>query len=537
MIFGRFPVTGALGLVLAHTLQLPGRTLRKGRALRADDIRELIAADIREVAGARPEEGDLSEDAAASSLAGLLAGDQVDAAEARLGRCDLVARHAGLVLVDAERLEYLNLLNEGITVATLPPYHMVAAGQSVATVKIIPFAVPGRALCACRELLAGGPILRVAPFRRLQAVLILTELPGTRPGPLRAAADATRARLRALRSELAQELCCPHTEQAVADALTEALAGRPDVVLIFGASVTVDRRDVVPAGIELAGGRIDHFGLPVEPGNMLLLAHHGSVPVIDLPGCARSIRLNGLDWVLQRIAAGLRVDRRDIARMALGGLLKKIPQCPSLGREGEQEARRPRIAALIMAAGQSRRMAPENKLLLPVAGVPMVTRVADSALASKASSVVLVTGHQADRVEAALCGRAVRTVHNPDFAAGMSSSLACGLASLPEDVDGVIILLGDMPQVGAQHIDRVIDAFDPENHAAIVVPVRSGRRGNPVVWARRFFPEMQRIAGDVGARHLIGEHAALVREVPMEDDAVFVDVDTPEALAAAGGLV
>lgn len=530
MIFGRFPVISAEALVLAHTLQLPGRKLRKGRVLRAEDIRELMAADIREVAGARLEEGDLSEDAAAASVAGLLTGDQVEAAAASLGRCDLVARHAGLVLVDAERLEHLNLLDEGITVATLPPYQVVAAGQTVATVKIIPFAVPGRALSACRRLLEGGPILRVAPYRRLQAALILTELPGTRPELLNVAAEATRARLLALGSELAQELRCPHTEQAVAGALTQALASCPDMVLIAGASVTVDRRDVVPAGIELAGGSIDHFGLPVEPGNMLLLAHHGPVHVIDLPGCARSIRLNGLDWVLQRIAAGLRVDRRDIARMALGGLLKEIPHCPSRSREGGREARRPRIAALIMAAGQSRRMGPENKLLLPVAGVPMVTRVANSALASKATSVVVVTGHEADRVKAALGGRAVRTVHNPDFAAGMSSSLACGLASLPEDVDGVIILLGDMPRVGAQHIDRLIDAFGPENHAAIVVPVRNGRRGNPVVWARRFFPEMQRIAGDVGARHLIGEHAALVREVPMDDDAVFVDVDTPEAL-------
>lgn len=329
MKFGHFPLMDAKGLVLAHTLQLPGRTLRKGRVLDADDIWKILAAGIKEVVGARLEPDDLTEDTAAATIAGLLANEQLEAGEASRGRCNLVARETGLVLVDAMRLERLNLLYEGITVATLPPYQTVSAGQTVATVKIIPFAVPGQALEACRQLLAETSPIHVAPFRRLRAALILTRLPGTRPALLEAATEATRARLRALGSELIQVLHCGHSERAVGETLAQALAGSPDLVLISGISATVDRHDVVPAGIEAAGGTIDHFGLPVDPGNLLLLARHGDVPVINLPGCARSIKLNGLDWVLQRIAAAVPIERLDIARMAMGGLIKDIPACPS----------------------------------------------------------------------------------------------------------------------------------------------------------------------------------------------------------------
>ena len=126
----------------------------------------------------------------------------------------------------------------------------------------------------------------------------------------------------------------------------------------------------------------------------------------------------------------------------------------------------------------------------------------------------------------------VERVRNPDFADGLSTSLKRGIAALPADLDGALVCLGDMPLITGRHIDRLIAAFNPLEGRAIIVPTRRGKRGNPVLWAKDFFPEMTQIAGDVGARHLIGEHAELVAEVEMDDDAILVDVDTPEALAA-----
>jgi molybdenum cofactor cytidylyltransferase len=348
------------------------------------------------------------------------------------------------------------------------------------------------------------------------------------------------ARLAALDTAPSDELRCRHDPGEVATAIETLRKRGAELVLVSGASAIVDRRDVVPAGIERAGGAIDHFGMPVDPGNLLLLGHIGETPVFGLPGCARSPKLNGFDWVLQRLMADLPIDRDAVTALGAGGLLKEIAARPLPRAEAVEIApdvpRAPRIAALVLAAGQSRRMGPDNKLLADVDGKPMVVRAVEAARASQAETVIVVTGHERDRVEAALEGLPVQFVHNPDFAQGLSTSLHRGLAAVPAGTDGVAVCLGDMPRVEAAAIDRLIAAFDPIEGRAICVPTWDGKRGNPVLFASRFLAEMQEIAGDVGARYLIGEYPELVAEVAMDETAaghgVLLDVDTPEALAA-----
>jgi molybdenum cofactor cytidylyltransferase len=228
--------------------------------------------------------------------------------------------------------------------------------------------------------------------------------------------------------------------------------------------------------------------------------------------------------------------------MGAGGLLKEISVRP-LPRAAAVEsapppevARAPRIAALILAAGQSRRMGAENKLLAVVDGKPMVAHVVSQVMAAGLDPVLVVTGHQRKPVQAALAGLPLMFVHNPEYAAGLSTSLRRGLAALPEDADGVMVCLGDMPRVSAAVLARLAAAFDPLEGRAICVPTWQGKRGNPVLLARRFVPEMQEIAGDIGARALLGDYPELVCEVAMDEtgsgDGVLLDVDTPAALAA-----
>ena len=314
------------------------------------------------------------------------------------------------------------------------------------------------------------------------------------------------------------------------------------MILIAGASAIVDRRDIVPSGITAAGGEIDHFGMPVDPGNLLLIAHLGEIDVLGLPGCARSLKLNGFDWVLRRRFADITVTPQDIMTMGTGGLLMEIPSRPSprvfaspkdpkaaRTKEGPEPGST-KIAAIVLAAGQSRRMGGINKLLVEVDGVAMVARAADAALDSGVDPVVVVTGHEYQHVEAALKGKAVNIIHNPDYAEGMSTSLRTGLAALPADTGAVVICLGDMPHVDAGLVVRLIEAFKITEAHAICVPTYKGKRGNPVLWSACYFGEMRRLAGDVGARHLIGEHSDAVHEVECGDSAITFDVDTPEAL-------
>jgi molybdenum cofactor cytidylyltransferase len=268
----------------------------------------------------------------------------------------------------------------------------------------------------------------------------------------------------------------------------------------------------------------------------MLMAHIGETPVLGLPGCARSPKLNGFDWILQRLAAGLAVSSQDIMEMGTGGLLTEIasrplPRAEACAPAPVRTPTKPRIAAIILAAGQSRRMGPTNKLLASINGKPMVVHVADTVKSSQAHPVIAVVGHQADDVRATLAGRDIMFVDNPDYAEGISGSLKLGLRALPRGVDGAIICLGDMPRVTSAQIDRLISAFNSSEGRAICVPTFNGKRGNPVLFARRFFEEMESVAGDVGARHLIGEVPELVCEIEMEDRGVLLDIDTPEALA------
>jgi len=217
--------------------------------------------------------------------------------------------------------------------------------------------------------------------------------------------------------------------------------------------------------------------------------------------------------------------------MGVGGLLTEIATRPQ-PRGGTSPARS-RVAALVLAAGLSSRMG-ENKLLVDVGGRPMVARVVDAVLESAARPVVVVTGHQEAAVRAALAGRAVVFASNPEPAAGLSSSLRAGLHGVGE-VDGALVCLGDMPWVRGRDLDALIAAFDPAAGRAICVPHHHGRRGNPILWAARYFPEMMRLAGDTGAKHLLEEHADETHAVEVGDAGVLLDVDTREALARYDG--
>jgi molybdenum cofactor cytidylyltransferase len=333
---------------------------------------------------------------------------------------------------------------------------------------------------------------------------------------------------------MGETITVAHETGAVAIAIAELRGQGCDPIIVFAASAIVDRNDVIPAALVQAGGEVVHLGMPVDPGNLLMLGRLGAGDVFGAPSCAGSPTLNGFDWVLERRLAGLPVGRSEIQAMGVGGLLKEIATRPQPRENNEDTARREkRIACLILAAGRSSRMGPRNKLLEDLGGIPVVRRTVETALASRARPVVIVTGHQAAEVETALSGLDVTILHNPDYATGMASSLKTGIAALSPNLDGAIVALGDMPEIQATHLERMISAFEPKEHRSIIVPVYEGRRGNPVLWSSELFPAMAGLSGDVGARSIIANNADSVVELDLGTAAVHVDLDTPEALADA----
>ena len=546
MKFATFPLAEAEGTILAHSIATPKGTLKKGRALSADDLARLAATGLTKVVAARLEPDDIGEDEAAARIARSAAGPGTHAAAPFTGRCNLFASSAGLAVIDAAGLARINALDEGLTVATVPNMERVTAGQMIATVKVITFALPERVVAAAEEILAGGmPLATVKPFAPRVAGLVLTRMPATKASVLAKRRTAIEDRLEALGARLAHVETVAHEETAVAAAIQRMQASGADPIIVFAASAIVDRGDVIPAALVEAGGEIIRLGMPVDPGNLMLLGRLGETDVIGAPSCAASPKLNGFDWILERRLAGLEVDAGAVASMGLGGLLKEIATRPQpregkLGgdtvtddTDGDGSRHRLKVAALVLAAGRSTRFGPSNKLLADIGGEPVVRRTVKAVLGSGASSVIIVTGHMAEEVRGALEGLPVSFVPSPSYRDGLSASLKAGLAALPRGLDGVLVALGDMPGVISADIDRLISGLAPKEGRSIVVPTHRGKRGNPVLFASHLIAELAAVEGDVGAKHVIGLHGDEVAEVDIGSTRIFADVDTPEALERA----
>jgi molybdenum cofactor cytidylyltransferase len=534
MIFKDMPVADSQGALLAHGITAGNRRFKKGHLLGPDDIKALTDAGVKTVAAVQLEDSDIDENSAADQLATLLLTPELSKSNAFTGRCNLIAQSDGLFCYEEDQVHALNLLDESITLAALPRFSRVSKGQMVATVKIIPFAVPAALLDECTAKLRTAPLFTLHSFKPIQVQLIETELSNPNEKTSKKLRSVTEARIRSVGGSLVQHHHCHHSVEALQSALP-ALSEQADLILISGASATTDRRDVIPAAVVAAGGVVDHFGMPVDPGNLLVLGHHGSTPIIGLPGCAKSPKLNGFDWVLERLACGLQVSASDIMRMGAGGLLKEIgsrPQPRSHATPKDDDSGSPNIAAIVLAAGKSSRMQGANKLLADIGGEPMITHTMQQVMASAAKPVIVVTGRDSDRVGDAIEGTGASTTHNPDFATGMASSLRAGVNALPDDVDGALICLGDMPLVTAEQMNSLIEAFDAVEGRGICVPTYQGKWGNPVLWSSTYFDEIRAITGDKGARDLLHHHGDHVYEVSMEDGTILQDFDTPESLDA-----
>ena len=322
MKFGPVPLAEAEGAILAHSLRLPEGRLRKGHVVTAADIAALSAAGIGELTVARLEAGDVDEDTAATALARAIhdGAAHVHLSAPFTGRVNLVADAPGVVCLDARRIDAANAVDPMITVATVAAFHQVHPGTMIATVKIIAYGVPEAALDRAVEAARGA--IRLAVPVHESASLVLTEIPG---GAGDKGVEAIATRLTGLGMRLAETRRVAHDEAALAAAIADA---QGDIILILTGSATSDPHDTAPEALRRAGGRVERFGMPVDPGNLLFLGDLGGRPVIGLPGSARSPVLHGADWVLSRVACGIALTSADIAAMGVGGLLKEIPTRP-----------------------------------------------------------------------------------------------------------------------------------------------------------------------------------------------------------------
>ena len=330
---------------------------------------------------------------------------------------------------------------------------------------------------------------------------------------------------------LEKETLIPHDHESLCSEIKSSLDSGAQVLLISGASAITDRSDYIPKAILSVGGEIIQYGLAVDPGNLLLIGQIGNTTIIGMPGCARSPKLNGFDWVLQLLMANIPITKEELADMGAGGLLMEIASRPlprALSKSVNK--REKRIMGVILAAGNSTRMGKDNKLLRNVGEASLIRNTAVEMLKSDLDSCSIVLGYQSDKVAEVIKDLNINLILNPLWQEGQASSLKAALNTLDDTYSDLLIMLGDLPGVKSRHINRVIEEHLLTNNrrSKITIPSFNGKKGNPVIWGKSFFPDLSKLEGHVGGRALFSQHPAAINLLDVDDSAFVTDADTPE---------
>ncbi len=330
MKFGPVHVQTAEGKILGHHIagEAGRRIFRKGKSITADDITTLLELGRDTVYVAELEPGDVLESDAAVRVAAALAGTGLALTRSIAGRVNIAATRLGILRVDIRQLEQVNE-SLGLAVATLEANKVVRPEQVVASVKVIPYAVPEEVVHIIEII---GVTLDVDPIPDREVAIILSGARAVQDrvyaafeGPLRARLDVLNARIMTIAYVPLED---ERGEIELADRVKEMAGGGAELIILAGETAIMDMDDILPRAVRRVGGVVAEVGVPVDPGNLLMVAYLGDLPILGAPGCARSRKTNVIDWVLPRLLAGEKLDRRDLIQLGHGGLLEDTSQRP-----------------------------------------------------------------------------------------------------------------------------------------------------------------------------------------------------------------
>lgn len=525
MKFEERKIADAEGWSLAHSLITGQQKWPKATLLTPEICVKITEQGINKVQVFKLENDDITEDAAAHLAANTVAGSGVNVVIEGRGRANLIANHDG-IFIPGNAIDVINQLDDAFSAASLPAYHVVSKGQLIATIKLIPYGIERRKIAA---LDVKNHKASVVAFSALHTTLI-----STGPKITDKSLDALKARIERLGGTVSALMNTSHDIETVADLLKRCQNTETDIIMLLGASAISDKRDVIPAALTQVGGSITKLGLPTDPGNLLMLGTLGDKHVIGLPGCARSPALNGFDWVLERLFAGVGFDHHSLTMMGTGGLLKEMSGRRVPRIEKKPPTNKSNIGALILAAGTASRAQGTSKLLSMFGSQTVIEATLAGILQQSLSEVVIVTGHNAEKLQPCLNGKNITVAHNEHYQNGMGSSLSIGARTMSEKNDYIMICLADMPFVRTETYKALLMAAHKADPGAILVPTFNSKRGHPVVWHQRYFAELAHLSGDTGGKYIMQRSSAAIIEVPVDDPAILIDLDTPEMLDQFG---
>ena len=521
----------SIGVVLAQTYNLPGKIISKGTFVTNEVVGYFKTGNVKTILCAVPEEGDIHEDEAAEAISSAIDKNHIYADKASTGRVNFKSQSLCLVRYDRDFIKEVNLVDESIAFSIVEHNQLLAEGDLIATLKIIPFFMQKKYVDRVIKMLTKDQLFKIHNLKKKEVTLIQTCFEWQKKSIFTATSNVTKARLEALGCSLKKEKLINHDYDTLRAIIRSSVKNEPEILLVSGATAITDRSDYIPKAILSEGGEIIQYGLAVDPGNLLLIGKVGNTTVIGMPGCARSPKLNGFDWVLQLLMADIPINREELADMGAGGLLMEIASRPlprALAKSVSKHEKK--VMGVILAAGNSTRMGKDNKLLSYIGDAPLIRNTAIEMLKSDLDSCSIVLGYQSDKVADVIKDLNVNLILNPLWKEGQASSLRAAINTLDSTYSDLLIMLGDLPGIKSSHINSIIEEhlLTDNRKSNITIPSFKGQKGNPVIWGRSFFHDLSNLEGDVGGRTLFSEHPAAINILEMNDPWVVKDADTPE---------
>ena len=536
MQFGDFPVYDALGIELVHDVKCREKTLKKGTVLTASDLNLLKYSGIKTVTGVRFSSADILPETAADILLKAMIGDYLRyTLPDKTGYSEIFADTDGILVYEQDRFNRLNACCENISLTAVQPNIPVYKGQFLGNLRLFGPAVDAEKLNEAVTKISGiGSLLKIAPYAFCKIGFIRTIMSNSSVPSLDE--DKLTMRFGAFGLDVVYSDLCEHSADAVEKAVRNAIDARAEIVLVESQVPPLHPDDVVPTGFKESAGDIDRIGWPVDEGLSLVLGHKNDVKLLGY--CAEDFEKPAFDRLLRLLATKSLPAAADIPALALNGLslirmTKRItPEQTQKSMAVESVSDSHKIAVVVLAAGSSRRMIGTNKLLESINGLPMIDHTVRAALSSEADYVVVVTGHDAKFIERRLEQYDVKIVRNPDYVSGVLGSLRLGLAVLPPDIAGAVVLPADMPAFTEEYIDMLIDAFDAKaSRPPVVVPTFGSVRHNPVLWPKDLFNVVKIVPEDARYVPTLIEHSDYLKEIPLKDDLPLTDINTRGDLA------
>ncbi len=521
----------SLGSVIAQTYNLPGKTISKGTFMTSGIVDYFKEGDVQNILCAVPDNDDIHEDEAANIISNAIDRSQLYTESASTGRVNFKSRSLCLVRYERELIKEVNLVDESIAFSIVEHNQLLAKNDLIATLKIIPFFTQKKYIDQVIAILAKNELFKTHRLNKKEVSLIQTSFEWQKKSMFKATSNVTRNRLEALDCSLNEEKLIRHDFEVLRSEIRSSIESGIDILLISGASAIIDRSDYIPKAILSEGGEIIQYGLAVDPGNLLLIGKVGNTTVIGMPGCARSPKLNGFDWVLQLLMADIPINREELADMGAGGLLMEIASRPLPRALAKSVSKRgKKVMGVILAAGNSTRMGKDNKLLRNIGTAPLIRNTAIEMLKSDLDTCSIVLGYQSDKVADVIKDLNINLILNPLWKEGQASSLRAAINSLDSTYSDLLIMLGDLPGIKSSHINSIIEEhlLTDNRKSKITIPSFKGQKGNPVIWGRSFFHDLSNLEGDVGGRTLFSEHPAAINILEMDEPWVVKDADTPE---------